>query len=238
MTTPDEVPGNGGVPATPRARVLLDSDGLITEWSEGAEALLGYGPEEMVSRPLWSLLVRPDPAAEPAGPDAPPAGDDRLVLLRDRAGRPVETTWHMYPRLTPEGPLTWVVLLARADAADPGDFDCAVLDALLTEAPIGLHLFDTDLRLVRFNTASPGMRHVRPEDVIGQRGAVVAPRLVTGDLEELLRHVLDTGQPLIDFVQQGYPPADLGHEHVFSMSAFRLCDRSEQVLGAGPSPST
>ncbi|MGV9245754.1 SpoIIE family protein phosphatase [Streptomyces sp. NPDC003710] len=229
MTTPDEVPGGSGV--TPRARVLLDADGLITEWSQEAEALLGYGPEEMVGRPLWSLLVRPGPAAAPAGPNAPSAGGDCSVRLRDRSGQPVEAEWRMCPRLTAEGPVAWTVFLTRADGTDPGDFDRAVLDALLTESPIGLHLLDTDLRLVRFNTASPGMRDVRPEEVIGQRGTAVAPRLVTDTLEELLRRVLNTGKPVIDFIQPGRPPADLGHEHVFSMSALRLCNRADQVLG-------
>ncbi|MFJ5531857.1 SpoIIE family protein phosphatase [Streptomyces sp. NPDC093261] len=227
MTTPEKAPGNGDVQATPRARVLLDTDGVIIEWSEEAEALLGYGPEEMVGQPLWGLLARPGPAAEPNAP----ADVDGPVLLRDRLGRTVATEWRMYPRLTAEGPATWAVFLSRAEGTSCGDFDRAVLDALMTESPVGLHLLDTDLRVVRFNTASPGMRGVRAEEVIGLPGTAVAPGVVTDTVEYVLRRVLHTGQPAIDFVQPGYPPGDRSREHMFSLSAFRLHDRAGKALG-------
>lgn len=132
----------------------------------------------------------------------------------------------MCPHIGPAGPVTWAVFLATARGADPGDFDRAVLDALVTESPIGLHVLDTDLRVVRFNTASPGMRDVRAEDVIGRPAREVAPTLVTDTVEHLLRHVLSTGEPVIDFVQPGYPPADPHREHLYSMSAFRLRNRA------------
>ncbi|MGW3152347.1 PAS domain-containing protein, partial [Streptomyces sp. NPDC001177] len=60
MTTSGRGPG-GDAPATSQARVLLDADWVITEWSGEAEALLGHRREEMVGRPLSSLLVRPEP---------------------------------------------------------------------------------------------------------------------------------------------------------------------------------
>ncbi|MFF4957664.1 SpoIIE family protein phosphatase [Streptomyces sp. NPDC001222] len=227
MTTPDKVPGSADVPATAPARILLDTDGVITEWSEEAQALLGYGPEEMVGRPLWPLLVPPDPAAEPDTP----AEDERPVRLRDRSGRTVDTEWRMCPRLTAEGAVTWAVLLSRAEGTHGGEFDRAVLDALMTESPIGLHLLDTDLRVVRFNTASPGMRGVRAEDVIGQPGTAIAPSVVTDTVEDALRRVLHTGRPFIDLTQPGYPPADHAHEHMYSLSAFRLRDRTGKALG-------
>ncbi|MGW1257749.1 SpoIIE family protein phosphatase [Streptomyces sp. NPDC002513] len=226
MTAPDKVPGSGDVPATPRARIVLDTDGVITEWSEEAEALLGYGPEEMVGQPLWSLLVRPDPADANASAD-----DDRPVLLRDRSGRPVETKWRMRPLHTAEGPVAWTVLLTPPEGTNCGDFDRAVLDALLTESPIGLHLLDTDLRVVRVNTASPGLSGLRAGEVIGRRGTDVAPRVMTDAVEDALWRVLHTGQPVIDFVQPGHPAADLSREHVFSLSAFRLRDRAGKALG-------
>lgn len=137
----------------------------------------------------------------------------------------------MWPHISPKGPATWAVFLAATRGADPGDFDRAVLDALLTESPVGLHVLDTELRLVRFNTASPGMRDVRAEDVIGRPAREVAPTVVTDTVEHLLRHVLSTGEPVIDFVQPGYPPADRQGEHLFSLSAFRLRNRAGEPLG-------
>lgn len=44
-------------------------------------------------------------------------------------------------------------------AHDPGrqvdETAISMLEALFTQSPIGLHLLDTDLRVVRVNTATP-----------------------------------------------------------------------------------
>ncbi|MFJ1560439.1 SpoIIE family protein phosphatase [Streptomyces mirabilis] len=230
MATSGKKPG-GDVPVTLQARVLLDARGVITEWNAEAERLLGHRPEEIVGQPLSSLLIRPKPDEEGGLPQAPLVNGGIRVRLRDRSGLPVDAEWWMCPHIGPEGPVTWAVFLATARGADPGDFDRAVLDALVTESPIGLHVLDTDLRVVRFNTASPGMRDVRAEDVIGRPAREVAPTLVTDTVEHLLRHVLSTGEPVIDFVQPGYPPADPHREHLYSMSAFRLRNRAGEPLG-------
>ncbi|MFJ3235299.1 SpoIIE family protein phosphatase [Streptomyces sp. NPDC086787] len=230
MTTSGKKPG-GSVPSTSPIRVLLDADGVITEWSVGAETLLGHRAEEMVGRPLSSLLVRPEPHEEVWHPHAPLVNGGFRVRLNDRSGLPVDAEWWMCPHVDHTGLVTWAVFLSPTRGTDPGDFDRAVLDALVTESPIGLHVLDTDLRVVRFNTASPGMRNVRTEDVIGRPAREIAPTVVTDTVEHLLRHVLSTGEPVIDFVQPGYPPADPHREHMFSMSAFRLLNRAGEPLG-------
>ncbi|MFH7340499.1 SpoIIE family protein phosphatase [Streptomyces sp. KHY 26] len=230
MTTAGTGPG-GDVPVTPRARVLVDADETITEWSPEAERLLGHRPEEMVGRPLSSLLLRPGPSEGAALPHAPPVCGGCRVRLRDRSGLPVEAEWWMCPVLAAEGPVTWAVFLARTDGADPCDFDRAVLGALLTESPIGLHVLDTDLRMVRFNTASPGMRGVPTEGVVGKPAREVAPTVATDAAEHLMRTVLSTGEPVIDFIQPGHPPADPHGEHMYSLSAFRLCNPAGEPIG-------
>lgn len=54
------------------ARVMLDSAGVVTEWSEGARRLLGYTATETVGRPARELLAEPARPASP--PPAPSAG--------------------------------------------------------------------------------------------------------------------------------------------------------------------
>nr|WP_145488671.1 MULTISPECIES: SpoIIE family protein phosphatase [Streptomyces] len=222
---------SGDVPETPRARILLAADATVTEWSPEAERLLGHRSQEMAGRPLSSLLVRPEPAEGAALPHAPPACGGCRARLRDRSGRPVEVEWWMCPLPAAEGPATWAVFLAPARATPPCAFDRAILDALLTESPVGLHVLDTDLRLMRFNIASPGMRGVPAEGVVGKPAREVAPTVVTDTAERLMREVLSTGEPVIDFVQPGYPPADPHDGHTFSLSAFRLCDPAGEPLG-------
>ncbi|MFJ6665239.1 PAS domain-containing protein [Streptomyces sp. NPDC091383] len=230
MTTAD-AGRSGDVPVTPRARILLAADETITEWSPEAERLLGHRSEDMVGRPLSSLLVRPEPAEGAGLPHAPPACDGCRVRLRGRSGPPVEVAWWMCPHRTAGGRAAWAVFLTPARDTCPCAFDRAILDALLTESPVGLHVLDTDLRLMRFNIASPGMRGVPAEGVVGRPAREVAPTLVTDTTERLLREVLGTGEPVIDFVQPGYPPADPHGEHTFSLSAFRLCGPGGEPLG-------
>ncbi|CAL2056510.1 PAS domain-containing protein [Streptomyces murinus] len=222
---------SGDVPATPRARILLDADETITEWSPEAERLLGHRSQEMVGRPLSSLLVRADPAEGAGLPHAPPHCGGCRVRLRDRTGHPVEVEWWMCPHPAVEGPATWAVFLTPTRDTYPCEFDRAILDALLTESPVGLHVLDTDLRLMRFNVASPGMRGVPAEGVVGRPAREIAPTVVTDTAERLMREVLSTGEPVIDFVQPGYPPADPHDEHMFSLSAFRLCNPAGEPLG-------
>lgn len=97
-------------------------------------------------------------------------------------------------------------------ASDPGggsgrlSIDSAVLRAVLTQSPLGLQVLDPDLRLMRFNTAAPGVRGLLGEEVIGRPIREVAPGVVDDALERMLRDVLDTGRPVIDVEHAGRPP--------------------------------
>ncbi|MER7661714.1 SpoIIE family protein phosphatase [Streptomyces sp. NPDC096193] len=98
----------------------------------------------------------------------------------------------------------------------------ALLEALFTESPMGLYLFDEDLRLIRMNSAARGWRGAAVEDHTGHRLGEVVPGFDTEAIEAMLRRVLDTGQAAIDFEQRGFPPTDPTREYVASISAFRL----------------
>ncbi|MEU9078643.1 SpoIIE family protein phosphatase [Kitasatospora sp. NPDC048538] len=114
----------------------------------------------------------------------------------------------------------------------PDGVDRAVMNALLTESPVGLYIVDTDLRLIRFNTASAGVRGVRGEEVIGRPLRELAPLLVNDANERILREVAETGEPVIDLVQRGSPPSDPEREHVYSVSALQLVGSDDQqVIG-------
>lgn len=50
------------------ARAVLDADGTLLRWNEGARRLLGHAPEEVECRPVAGLPAdRADPPGEPAG---------------------------------------------------------------------------------------------------------------------------------------------------------------------------
>ncbi|MFF1836371.1 PAS domain-containing protein [Streptomyces sp. NPDC058231] len=49
----------------------------------------------------------------------------------------------------------------------------AILNALFTQSPVGLHVLDTELRVVRVNTATRGMRGMAVEGLLGRHFAEV-----------------------------------------------------------------
>ncbi|WMX44334.1 SpoIIE family protein phosphatase [Streptomyces roseicoloratus] len=107
----------------------------------------------------------------------------------------------------------------------------AVLDAVFTQSDVGLHVLDTDLRVVRVNPVSVGMRGLPEELLVGRPAAEAYAALgVTVD-EDALRDVLATGQPVKDALIRSTPLADPGHEHVFSVSVYRLHDETGRIVG-------
>ncbi|MEV0447513.1 SpoIIE family protein phosphatase [Streptomyces sp. NPDC050600] len=106
-----------------------------------------------------------------------------------------------------------------------------MLDAVFTQSAVGLHVLDTELRVVRVNPVAMGMRGVREEDVVGRSAAEAYAFLgVTVD-EGVLSEVLATGRPVRDALVRSRPPADPGREHVVSVSVYRLHDDAGRVVG-------
>ncbi len=121
----------------------------------------------------------------------------------------------------------------------PGrDLNEALLNALFTESPLGLYLFDSDLRLIRMNTAARGWRGVAVLPHRGMRIGELVPGFDTEAIEAMLRKVLQTGDAVTDFEQRGFPPTDPTREYVASISAFRMQDRGgDSTLGVAAAVS-
>lgn len=71
------------------------------------------------------------------------------------------------------------------------------LEALLAASPVGIGFVDRDLRFVRINAALADANALRAEDHIGRTVMELYPDLAT-KLEPVLRHVLATGEPLLN----------------------------------------
>jgi PAS domain S-box-containing protein len=73
----------------------------------------------------------------------------------------------------------------------------ALFDVLGEGAPIGLALLDTDLRYIRINATLAELNGRPVEEHIGRRVDEAMPQLAPQAIP-LLRHVLDTGEPMLD----------------------------------------
>ncbi|MFG1664051.1 SpoIIE family protein phosphatase [Streptomyces sp. Y7] len=121
--------------------------------------------------------------------------------------------------------------MAHSDPVGRVDETAAsMLEALFTQSPIGLHLFDTDLRVLRVNTATPFMRTMSQDEFRGRPLRDVYRLIDADDVEDLLRRVLDTGIPLRRHMIRAYVE-DAAQERTFEVSALRLEDGDHCVLG-------
>ncbi|MFE7775069.1 SpoIIE family protein phosphatase [Streptomyces sp. NPDC057445] len=109
------------------------------------------------------------------------------------------------------------------------ELDAALLHALFTRPPIGLHVLDRDLRVVRFNTGAPGAEGVNPQDLLGHKWSDLG--IIADDTERMLRQVLESGKPVTNHRNRVRLPNLGDEERVLSLSAFRLEDSDGRVLG-------
>lgn len=93
-----------------------------------------------------------------------------------------------------------LLTLVRPDSAAPhvrGELTLAQLDLLITEAPIGIALVDTDLRFVRINASLAAMNQLSVAAHIGHRAREILPEYAS-IWEQYWRRVLDTGVAVTD----------------------------------------
>jgi PAS domain S-box-containing protein len=222
----------------PLASALLDSSGRILHWSDDSQRLLGYTPREAVGSYASHLLTTDESRSEAF------ALFDRITSgrgwsgtfpVRHRDGHTVELDFRAYPIATSDG-ITYVLAIAsEVQALRQVEADLAALDGFFQQSPIGLAVYDTDLRFVRINSALARMNGLTPEEHMGRRLSAVLPGINTAEIEEVMRHVLETGEPVLDARSHGRTPGDPDHDRAWSASYFRLEAPSGQLLGVSSS---
>ncbi|HVK64029.1 MAG TPA: response regulator [Polyangium sp.] len=99
---------------------------------------------------------------------------------------------------------------AQAEAAS----SAAVLDAVVAGAPIGIAIFDADLRCERINAALAAMHGAPAEAHVGRTLAETLPEgPETAAAIERLERVFDTGEPLLNLEVARLLPGRSGHQY-------------------------
>ncbi|MFD8325765.1 SpoIIE family protein phosphatase [Streptomyces lydicus] len=232
----------GPLDVTRAATAVLDAQDVVIGWSPAARQLLGYPPEEVLGRPLRTFL----PAAEAAGragagrpPEASLSGIE-VRTARHRDGRLLEVALTSCRLTTPEsgtGVPARIVVAAPLAEQQLWESQQAMLGGLATQSPVGLGIYDTDLRLTWGNTAFVREIGLPLKDFLGVRAEALYPggEFVTEGyprtLDGVMQQVLDTGEPVLDLHFVGQQPSEPGPEHVWSCSYYRLLDARGQVIG-------
>jgi len=215
------------------AAVVLDGDGRIVLWSPEAEQLLGYRAGEALDHRADDLLVSPDHRQQARDLFAQVASGARWAGVfplqnKDGTERPVEfRTMRLRAR---DGRPHLLGLAADATTVRRVERDLALSHSLVHQTPVGIAVFDNDLRWVSVNPALERINGVPEEAVLGRRVGEVLPHLDVEAIESRMRLVLASGKPLLD--QQTVGRTATGTEdRAFSESYHRIEDADGRVLG-------
>ncbi|MGN9762017.1 SpoIIE family protein phosphatase [Streptomyces sp. SD31] len=216
------------------ASAVLDDRGRVVAWSEQATALLGYRAEEVLGRRVREVLV--DPADEAVIGEATAAclrehGWFGLLPVRNRAGHRVYVGFRARRVQRLDATVEWLLIGSLAEDIAQWEIDRAVLDGFFSRSPVGVAVLGPDLRVLRVNRAVARFGGLPREAYRGRRTADFLLGPDSELIEQRLRRVLETGEPLIFAEQPCRLLRDPRKELIVSVSAFRMQDPSGRVLG-------
>jgi PAS domain S-box-containing protein len=188
--------------------ILIDEGGRVVEWGRPAEELFGWSAEEAVGRSVTALMREV-------------ATDDewRRERFSDAAAVLVK------PVLRGTS-VVWQVLAAGDTMSGQ---DLAILKAMFTHFPVGLHVLDDQLRVVRTSTATRGLRDTPVGHLVGKH-FTEACELEDPEKEvALAQRVLESGEPVVNRLVGDATPGR--RRRIHSVSYFRLEDSHGDVLG-------
>ncbi|WP_030242386.1 SpoIIE family protein phosphatase [Streptomyces sp. NRRL S-455] len=215
------------------AAVVLDAGGHIALWSPEIEQLLGYTAAEALRQRADTLLIAPE--NRPRGRElfAQVRSGDRwagVFPLRHKDGTDRAVEFRTMRLLDSDGQPHLLGLAADATTVRNVERDLALSHSLVNQTPLGIAVFDNDLRWVGVNPALERINGVPEEAVLGRRVGEVLPDLDVEAIEGRMRHVLKTGRPLLDQQTLGRTVAD-EQNRAYSESYHRIEDTDGRVLG-------
>ena len=234
--------------ALPMAVVLVDRAGRVCGWNSAAETLYGHGREAALGAPFVDVLFDDDDRGAAGGLIEAAArgvaweGDFRV---RRSDGALLVSSFRLAPAGAALGS-AWlatdgidqglaeqersVLLSAERAARATAEEALNLLEAILTSAPVGIAVFDLDLRYVRVNDAYAALSGVPAEHHVGGQLGDVLP--LQAGVSADLRRVVTTGRTIlgrnVELVED-----DDGEARSFNVSYFPVRSAAGALVGAG-----
>ncbi|MER7397625.1 SpoIIE family protein phosphatase [Streptomyces sp. NPDC000151] len=215
--------------------VVLDSSGRIVFWSPQAGEVFGYTAEEALGRYAARLLVRDEHReqvmrlfAEVLGGEAGWAG---AFPIRHKDGSTRLVEFRNMRLLDDLGDVYVLGIAADRTTLQRVETKLALSEHLVSQAPVGVALLDTDLRYLLTNPALERINGIPAADHLGRRPHDILPLLDACTIESALRQVLRTGTPLIDQCVVGRTMADPDTDHAWSVSYYRIEGPGGRAIG-------
>ncbi|WP_329140192.1 SpoIIE family protein phosphatase [Streptomyces sp. NBC_01476] len=206
------------------ASAVVDASGTILGWTKAAERALGYRPQEVVGRSAAVVLAGRDPAADLAvwGRRAQAREPwSAVARLRSRDGTSTEVMLDVSP-LSGDGRADWFVTATDPSGASSWPpAKVSVSAALLARSPVGLSIWDPELRCIWLNGAAERQDGVLRRERLNRLMTEVQPGSPGRAIAAVMRQVLVTGDPVIEREYTWRVPGE-DTERLLSASYFRL----------------
>ena len=108
----------------------------------------------------------------------------------------------------------------------------AVVDAVFAAAPVGLAFMDARFHYVRVNEALAEINGLPAEEHLGRSLRDVLGDELARTIEPYHRHVLETGEPILDLAVEGTTSASPDRRN-WLVSYYPVRDAAEEVIGVG-----
>jgi PAS domain S-box-containing protein len=182
----------------PVASAIIDCRGAVVGWSPQAHRLTGYAWDEVRGRP-GALLVEPQGAAEIAswigeGHRSRPAWSGG-VAIRHRGGAQIAVELHVSPLDGGDLRGGFLVLGIAEGAAPWAGAHPSSADRIMAISPVGICVFDVDLRLLWINDELRKSMRISPQEQLGRRLSETLPG--AAGLEAAMGGVLESGKPTV-----------------------------------------
>jgi PAS domain S-box-containing protein len=235
--------------ALPMAVVLIGDGGRITDWNTAAETLYGHARATVTGSFFLDVLF------DEADRDAASRlladvvagqtweGDFRV---RRRDGALLVSSFCLAPAGAGHG-AAWlatdgidqglaeqersVLLSAERAARSTAEEALGLVEAILTSAPVGIAVFDLDLRYARVNDAYAALSGIPAADHVGGQLGDVVP--LQADVAADLRRVVTTGRTILGRQVELLTDSGSDEQRSFTVSYFPVRSTASALVGAG-----
>jgi PAS domain S-box-containing protein len=235
---------------------MLAVRGMVYEWdlqtqtvyrSKGLFDLLGVRAEDALPMSQWWIeRVHPDDIERAQSEFlAAPAGIDRFegeYRIRHAAGHWIYVSDRSYFQYDSHGQMINIIgfttditerKLAEEELRQSQllvQRQLMEIEAIYQTAPIGLTIFDRELRYVRINQRLAEINGIAAEDHIGRTLREIVPT-VADENEPLMHNVFTTGEPLLNLEISGETQAQPGVQRTWLQNCYPLRDATGEVMG-------
>jgi PAS domain S-box-containing protein len=215
------------------AIALVDEHDTVVGWTEAAERLVGYRAEDIVGRPVALVLPFCDESPTMAAfleRCRPQNCWSRPTQVRHQDGRTREVSLRVSVLPGRNGTVQWLVSVTDVTARPPEAVDGSLRECLLTSAPIGVIVRDTELRCTWVNDMMENQDGISRDQRMGRRFADALPGCKSEALEAVMWQVLRTGTTKVHEYRMWLATSPR-LDHTFAASFFCLLGADGRPIG-------